>query len=118
MKLKIVDATWKIVLQTPDEFIKTHGQDYTDAAALTDPNVSKIYFRTDDIHEKYVFHELFHAYFNSTLTNDCTLDMGQTEELSANIVGKYGPELIKKGRRVYKYLNAQRLTIDALNGNL
>lgn len=111
MKLKIVTTIWKIVLQTPDEFIQTHGQDYTDTAALTDVNVSKIYFRTDNIHEKYVLHELFHAYFDSTLTNDCTLDMGQTEELSANIVGKYGPELVRKAKRVYKYLNAQRLTI-------
>jgi len=104
VKIRIVAQLWKIVLQTPAEFNQTHGDAFAEAAAVTDANTWSICFRNDSISIETVRHELFHAYWEATLTKDCSLTMDQSEELAAQVVGRYGEELVRKARKVHKYL--------------
>lgn len=104
MKIKLGDEAWLIKLVPPEEFVSTHGEEFEGTAALTDLEKKEIHFRTDEIDIEYVRHELFHAYFNLLMLKDIELKKDDTEEMSANVIGKYGEELIKNSKKIIKYL--------------
>lgn len=104
MKLKVGDTNWKVRLLTPEQFIDIHGEENKETAAMTDTGTHIIDFRNDCIDIINVRHELFHAYFSLSLVSDSHLDKDATEELSANIIGKYGEQLVNNSKKVYKYI--------------
>lgn len=105
MKIKLGDNNWKIRLLSPEKFFEIHKDN--NCGAVTDTGTFIIDFRTDEILMTHVRHELFHAYFTLTLTENSKMAKDDVEELSATIIGKYGEDLIKNSKKIYNWLKKQ-----------
>jgi hypothetical protein len=101
MKLKISDVTWKIQLLTVDKFTAKNGEN---CYGITDTDAKVIDFRRDAVTAAVVRHEIFHAYFTLSLVASSNLSMDQTEEVCAELMGKYGEQYIRDSRKVFNYL--------------
>jgi hypothetical protein len=104
MKIQIVDEIWQVKLFTPKEFIKYAGKDFKNSEAYTDLEKYEMCFQVGHVTEINVRHELFHCYFFLSNTYTATIDSEAAEEIGAVTVGKYGEELIKNSRKLYKQL--------------
>lgn len=104
MKIKVGDKNFKLSLVTRDKFNEL-VEDGHDAEAITDVNDSTIIFANDSRDfPLLVRHEIFHAYFSLNLVSSSSLTMDQTEELCAEIVGKYGEEIVNTSKKVHTWI--------------
>ncbi len=103
MRIKIVDSFWKIKLLTRDAFNKQFG----DGWALTDTENKVVYFCRDNTTRNTVNHEMIHVWFSLAFVASSSLNMEQTEEVMAELMGKYAEDYIKSCRKVYNWLKKE-----------
>lgn len=103
MRLKIIDSYWKVKLITRDQF----NAEFESGEALTDTDGKTVYFIKGAVNENVVRHEIFHVYFSHTLITSSDLTMDQTEEVAAELIGKYGKDIIEVSDKLYKRLMKQ-----------
>ena len=99
--IRIRGQNWKIRLLSFDMFIKTYG---TAQSAITFPIERLIVFNDEDIKLSYTIHELTHAYFRASHTISANLSTHQVEEVMCEMIGEFGPEIIKMSRKITKHL--------------
>jgi glucuronate isomerase len=108
MKIKIGDQSFKLKLLSREKYDEVMDED-SESEAMTDLNDNTITFAEDSTNfPSVVRHELFHAYFSLNLVNSSNLDMVQTEELSAEIVGKYGEDIVKLGKKITTWIKKKK----------
>ena len=103
MKLKIADNYWKVKLLTRKEF----DNKFENGCALTDIENKTIYFVRDNINKNTVFHETFHVFFSLALVASSELTMDQTEEVAAEVMGKYAEDYIRISRKMFNMLKKE-----------
>lgn len=103
MKIKIADSFWKIKLLTRKEFDKK----FENAYALTDVENKILYFSDDSVNRNTVNHEVFHVFFSLALVASSDLTMDQTEEVAAEVMGKYAEDYIKITRKIFNLLKKE-----------
>jgi len=100
MKIKVLGKTWKIKKVTPKTYIKNHG---ADSDAITDLTKRIIYFRNDEFNIEVIRHELFHSFLEESMISRASLSAEQVEEMSAEIVGRYGEEIVFLAKDIYNH---------------
>lgn len=108
MKIKIGDQSFKLKLLSREKYDEVMDED-SESEAMTDLEDNTITFAEDSLNfPGVVRHELFHAYFSLNLVNSSNLNMTQTEELSAEIVGKYGEDIVKLGKKITTWIKRKK----------
>jgi len=103
MTVEILGNNWKIKVLKASTMQRKHG---SKVRAVTLPDTSTIEFCDTDLNIPLIRHELFHAYFAETSTVSASLTAEQTEEVAAELVAKYGEELVVKAQEIYNELRA------------
>jgi hypothetical protein len=89
-KAKFLEQTikgvkWKIYLQSHAAYVRKHGKD---SKALIYPEDKEMYFDKAELRTGIVRHEVFHAFMNSTDTENATkMDSDDMEELACTVYG-------------------------------
>jgi hypothetical protein len=99
VKLVIDGRQWKAVLLSDSDFNSCFEPSWR---AVTGPEDRLIFFRSSDLCESNVIHELWHARYSTLDTQG--LDSEEIEEVVAEYMGEHGPALIDEGRRLFKRL--------------
>ena len=98
-KVDIHGDSWNIYIVDDDDIVIDEDND-----AETDIENKEIHFKRGGINEVSVRHEIWHAYMAYTFTETADLTSGQSEEVSAQIFGVRGPEMVEKAAMIYKKL--------------
>lgn len=98
MTVEILGNNWKIKVLKASTMQRKHG---SKISAVTLPETSVIEFCETNINIPLIRHELFHAYYAETSTNSASLTGEQTEEVAAELIAKYGEELVNKANEIY-----------------
>ncbi len=90
---------YKIRLLNDKDFEILHGNQ-TDAIMLGESYI--IDFKASELSIRTVMHEVFHAYFNSSLTETAELSSIQTEECLAEMFANFGTEMVEVSNKIFK----------------
>lgn len=99
--LKIRGQDWTVKLLPIDSFYRIYDEGI---AALTNVETKEIIFNPEDLSLSTVIHELTHAYFSASHVISANLNPDQVEEVMCDVIGEFGPEIIRTGRKLTKYL--------------
>lgn len=97
---KIFDDIWNAYLIDDEDNIVASE----DSAAETDFEKQEIYFRSGDLTEIVVLHELFHAYIGYTYTENAQLSQIQMEEVCCTLFSMRHKQIIELAVDVYAEL--------------
>lgn len=105
MKLKILGDDWEI----------GWGKVENKTFAYTDIRIKEIVFskRMNNDNKEFlntIIHEINHAYYSYVPILSCNLSNDQWEELACEMIAKYGIDIIKQSRYVYKKLRPSKKT--------
>lgn len=107
-RLKILGETWKYSFLSLELYNKLHP-DNPESAALTLSDSREMHFCLSDFTDSTARHEMLHAYYNELPVMSANLELDQLEEIMCDIVGRYGPKLIRQANTICKnYLKAKR----------
>ncbi len=98
----IKGAEWHFYLESASVYKRKHG---SDSDAITYIKEREVYFNTAEFDTNCVRHELFHIYIAESNTNsspDFTKD--DMEDLSAEIVGEFGPLIVHEADFIHNKL--------------
>lgn len=111
-KFSIRGDEWKIVVLNPSIFNKKHG----DCEAIMDDNEKYAHFKTDEITEKAVRHELFHIFCSYLYHNSAKLTVDQFEESVAELLENHLDEYYKLSTVIYNKI-AKHKTEKSVDNN-
>jgi len=101
IKVKILDRDWKFYILSEDSFQRRFGEH---DSAVTLPDSREVFFCTDHLAQNVVFHEVWHVYRATMLTQSASITPEQEEEISAEMFSEYGNKMIRMSRILYKEL--------------
>lgn len=110
MSETILDSVFSINIRGQDWTVRVIDAEVFSArydestAAFTVSSTKEIVFSADELNLSTVIHELTHAYFSASHITSANLSPDQVEEVMCEVIGEFGPEIIRVGRKLLKSL--------------
>lgn len=101
MRVSLLHQVWKVYVLEEEKFIRRFGENIEGVTILED---KKVYLNMALYNEETISHELFHCYMYAMCVNAACLTKAQLEEVSAEIMARYGRQLLKQSKHLAKNL--------------
>lgn len=96
----LLGEKWTAFYHEEESYIKKEGED---TAAVTILSKKEIHFNKEDFSEETVRHECFHLFAAFQTITSANLTSYQTEEVFAEMFGKWGEEMVKTSRKLFNF---------------
>lgn len=102
VQVQIRGINFKCRLLKDADFEILHGNQADGSTGLLSKTID---FKASRLSMELVKHEIFHAYFYTSLTETALLEPLQVEECAAELFAYFGAEMIKTSDHVFKKFN-------------
>lgn len=96
----ILGEKWTAFYHEDDKYVRRHGND-SEAVAILEKR--EIHFNAEDFSPIVVRHEIWHGFCHFQVISSAYLTTDQTEEVYAEMFGRWGEDMLKISRKLYNY---------------